>query len=286
MAASRDEFNKLRRELKAFEAIQRPSNPYMFKNKEIWTFPARPTGSLNEYLLLALTKIEGEILGHMQQLVNDKNAVINGELTYGDWETNMLLGVNEIKTCKTAFDEAVHNFSELEKIKIKSETRQSRQSISTDNINPNLKIKSNSSQTLIDNDNDNVINVHNNLTTLTNHYLTAHRSDSRDEIEVKKYQIFKKLNDSLRCTPGTKYERLEAFKKELEKADKDPINRHRTDAWKRYLYNAFSFLTLIPAFARTISSYSKYHTFKFWKPESQKFLEYATQEIKKSFSPG
>lgn len=116
--------------------------------------------------------------------------------------------------------------------------------------------------------------VYEKLVRLTNNYL-----DKKD-LSPAKQALFQHLKAVLEGTGQlSKYQRICAFKEALQIADKNLVALHRTDTWKRYLYNAFSLLTLLPAFIRAVNSYSQHGTLQFWKPTSQKTIECCTNEI-------
>lgn len=111
------------------------------------------------------------------------------------------------------------------------------------------------------------------LLDLTDTYL------AKNDIDASKSDIFAHLRSILGNPSETKskHERIILFKNTLSNLDKNMLCAHRTAAWQRYVYNAFSFCTIIPAIVRAIDSYVKYGTASFWKSDSQKAVEMAEE---------
>jgi len=114
-----------------------------------------------------------------------------------------------------------------------------------------------------------------NLQTLTIFYL----NENEDRYPSKKY-YFHCLNDILEEYPTkSKHECIIEFKEKLNTFDREMLFAHRTDAWKRYLYNCISILSIVPAIVRMGISYSNYGTLQFWKPKGQQAAEYAIENF-------
>lgn len=124
--------------------------------------------------------------------------------------------------------------------------------------------------------------VYRQILQLTQEYCEAHleQKDSGGVLD-KKNKIFVQLKDVLQNTNKTKNKRLEDFVRILQHEDPKMLSQHRTDAWKRYLSNVFSFLTVLPAIGRACRSYYKYDTVRFWKPESEQVKVFALHECEK-----
>lgn len=120
--------------------------------------------------------------------------------------------------------------------------------------------------------------THNKLVTLTREYANA--CDPLSE----KYPFSRQLSNILNRadnTPAAKYQSMIEFNTTMQRENIIAIiNTHRTAAWARYVYNAISILTVIPALVRTYNSYAKYNTLQFWQPESKKAYECAANEMK------
>ncbi len=118
--------------------------------------------------------------------------------------------------------------------------------------------------------------THAKLKELTNGYL------NKNEVHPSKRPIFETLKQALENPDEqSKHKRLTAFKNIVNAQNREMLFSHRTEAWKRYSYNVFSVLTIIPALVRAKDSYSKYGTLQFWKPEAQKAMECAVENISK-----
>lgn len=109
----------------------------------------------------------------------------------------------------------------------------------------------------------------NELSALTDRYIEAHK------VSDEKQALFIDLKKMLGNEDQSKLDRVFTFRRKLMAMDKNLITHHRTNAAVRYIANAASVLTIFPAIVRACVSFSKFRTFQFWKPESQKMLEYA-----------
>lgn len=114
------------------------------------------------------------------------------------------------------------------------------------------------------------------LINLTNCYL------NKSDIDTSKRESLENLKAILEKHPQqSKHESIIEFKNKLNTINREMLFAHRTDAWKRYVYNVFSVVTIIPAIVRMCDSFSKYSTLQFWKPESERAYECAVENISK-----
>lgn len=290
MTSSRDEFNLILQELQAFAAQQENQAKSKLFTGPQWIFPSLPNKASDKLAINALAEIEKKIMNVMHGLVAAKKEVQDNKRTYIEWCDYVKISGDAIYSLRLAFEASLKELLPLEKLidaspslesvteKKSTPSRKANTQNKPVTTSPNVSKPLNLSPT---ENNMAMLKIYDDLIALTNHYVITHKNMNHDAIASEKCRIFKSLRYTLIMTPGPISKRLTVFKKELEKADQAPVNRtHRTDTWKRYLYNALSCLTLIPALGRAISSYSKYHTIQFWKPESQKILAYASQKTK------
>lgn len=112
--------------------------------------------------------------------------------------------------------------------------------------------------------------VYKQILLMTCDYLTDSCSENLGYKSNDKEKIFNQLNNILINPNETKYQRLQNFAKILKHEDRNMLDQHRTPDWIRYVRNALSFLTILPAIAMAIHSYYQYGTAQFWKPTSEK----------------
>jgi hypothetical protein len=103
---------------------------------------------------------------------------------------------------------------------------------------------------------------------------------NKNDLEANKRLTFSNLRDALQnLVESSKQSRINEFRARLNNTDKEILFSHRTDAWKRYLSNVFSFVFVVPAVIRVSSNYSKYNTVCFWRPDSEKAARCATDNV-------
>ncbi len=117
---------------------------------------------------------------------------------------------------------------------------------------------------------------------MTENYLKEVKGlEEKDPVLASKKQVISALQVALENKQVSKLKRLENFSTLLLKSNRTLLNQHRTDAWKRYMSNVLSVLTVLPFLARAAHSYYKYATVQFWKPESEKVILFALNECAK-----
>lgn len=130
-----------------------------------------------------------------------------------------------------------------------------------------------------DADEETIDRVYKKILGMTQKYHADSRKNRENELSNKD-KLFNKLEAVLTNSNQTKYQRLQGFATMLKNEDKNILNQHRTAAWIRYVADALSFLTLLPAVARAAHSYAQYGTVQFWKPASERLKTTALEECK------
>lgn len=124
---------------------------------------------------------------------------------------------------------------------------------------------------------DEINKTYNNLVDLVKTY---RGEEGRSKFKSSNFDVF---NDILNASGKSNYERIHIFHNTLLKVD-GSLGHHRTAEWKRFFWDAMSFLAfLVPAAWRAISSYSKYGTIDFFEPESKRAVDYAKENISNLF---
>lgn len=119
---------------------------------------------------------------------------------------------------------------------------------------------------------DTINHVYTELLRITARYTERNSNPAKRKIFTHFYSIL--LSAGKETTEITQEKKVQAilnFKNLLDAKNKD-ITLHRTPSWLRYIYDAFSILTLLPICSRALYSRSTYGTWAFWKPTSEKAL--------------
>jgi hypothetical protein len=141
-----------------------------------------------------------------------------------------------------------------------------------------LQLEGNVSELPIDN--TDIDKLFTKIQRMTEEYIEDHH-ELNAETNNKMFFFTNTLKNALSNENETKRYRLKKFVQILQKEDQNILNQHRTDAWKRYLVDVLSVLTVLPGLVRTAHSYYKYSTVQFWKPTSEKVKMLALDECKK-----